>query len=142
MIELFKRKIISIFKNHSLPRWLVFLIDSGTVYFAFLIAYLLRYNFEIYTFEISTAFRQAFFVFGVYAIFMLVFKSYSGMIRHTTLKDTYKIIITNFSSLVILFFITLMSRNHEWNSIFNIPLSILLIHFGAVTILLFYSGCL
>ena len=137
MIELFKRKIISIFKNHSLPRWLVFLIDSGTVYFAFLIAYLLRYNFEIYTFEISTAFRQAFFVFGVYAIFMLVFKSYSGMIRHTTLKDTYKIIATNFSSLVILFFITFMSRHHEWKSIFNIPLSILLIHFGAVTILLF-----
>jgi len=138
MIAAFKERIIRIFKNHSLPRWLVFLIDSGTVFFSFLIAYMLRYNFEVYTFDISIAFRQAFFVLVVYAIFILIFKSYSGMIRHTTIRDTYKIIIANSSALVLLFFITLMSRKYEWNVLFNIPLSILLIHSGAVTILLFF----
>ena len=70
MIQAFKEKVINVFKNHSLPRWLVFLIDSATVYFSFLIAYMLRYNFEIYTFEISTAFRQALLVLFVYAIFI------------------------------------------------------------------------
>src|ERR1035437_10033526 len=93
MIEAFRGKIIKVFKNHSLPRWLVFLIDSGTVFFSFLIAYMLRYNFEVYTFEISTAFSQSFLVLVVYAIFILVFKSYSGMIRHTTIRDTYKNIL-------------------------------------------------
>jgi FlaA1/EpsC-like NDP-sugar epimerase len=138
MIETFKGKVIQVFKNHSLPRWLVFLLDSGTVFFSFLIAYILRYNFEVYTFEISTALRQAFLVLVVYAIFILVFKSYSGMIRHTTIRDTYKIIIANSTALVLLIFITLMSRKHEWSAILNIPLSILFIHFGAVTILLFF----
>jgi hypothetical protein len=88
MIEVFKEKIIRLFKNHSLPRWLVFLIDSGVVFSSFLIAYILRYNFEVYTFEISTALRQAILVVGVYAIFILLFQSYAGMIRHTTIRDT------------------------------------------------------
>jgi len=49
MIEQFKEKVIKVFKKHSLPRWFVFLIDSATVFFSFLIAYMLRYNFEVYT---------------------------------------------------------------------------------------------
>lgn len=138
MIQAFKEKVIRVFKNHSLPRWLVFLIDSCTVYFSFLIAYMLRYNFEVYTFEISTAFIQAGIVLGIYAVFILVFKSYAGMIRHTTIKDTYKITIANISALAVLLVITLLSRNYGWSQIFNIPLSILLIHCGAVTILLFF----
>ena len=138
MIETFRGKIIKVFKNHSLPRWLVFLIDSGTVYFSFFFAYMLRYNFEVYTFDISTVFRQSFLVSFVYVIFILLFKSYSGMIRHTTIRDTYKIIITNTSALAVLFLITLVSRRYELNPIFNLPLSILLIHSGAVTMLLFF----
>jgi FlaA1/EpsC-like NDP-sugar epimerase len=138
MIEAFKEKVIRLFKNHSLPRWLVFLIDSGAVFFSFLIAYMLRYNFEVYTFDISTAFHQAFLVLVVYAVFILVFKSYAGMIRHTTIRDTYKIILANFSALTVLFLITFLSRKNQLGPLFNIPLSILLIHTGAVTILLFF----
>jgi FlaA1/EpsC-like NDP-sugar epimerase len=138
MIETFKRKVVAVFKNHSLPRWLVFLIDSGTVFFSFLIAYMLRYNFEVYTFDISTVFRQAFLVLVVYASFILVFKSYSGMIRHTTIRDSYKIIISNFSALAVLSIVTILSRKYEWNNILNVPISILLIHSGAVTIMLFF----
>jgi len=138
MIETFKRKVVAVFKNHSLPRWLVFLIDSGTVFFSFLIAYMLRYNFEVYTFDISTVFRQAFLVLIVYASFILVFKSYSGMIRHTTIRDSYKIIISDFSALAVLSIVTILSRKYEWNNILNIPISILLIHSGAVTIMLFF----
>jgi FlaA1/EpsC-like NDP-sugar epimerase len=138
MIQYFKSGIFRIFSNHSLPRWLILLIDMAAVYFSFLIAYMLRYNFEIYTFEISTAFRQAFLVLLVYTILMLIFKSYSGMIRHTTIRDTYKIIFTNFFALGILFIMTLMSRTYSWEPIFNVPLSILLIHSGAVTVFLFF----
>lgn len=138
MIETIKGRVIWVFKNHSLPRWLVLLLDLSTVFFSFLIAYMLRYNFEVYSFEISMVFRQAFFVLVVYALFILIFKSYTGMIRHTTIRDAYKIILTNFISLIVLFILTLLSRKNGWNPLFNIPLSILLIHSGAVTILLFF----
>jgi FlaA1/EpsC-like NDP-sugar epimerase len=138
MIALLKNRIFEIFRNHSLPRWLVLVIDMSAVYFSFLIAYMLRFNFEILTFDISVAFKQALLVLIVYTLFMLIFKSYSGMIRHTTIRDTYKIIITTFASLAVLFPLTLLSRQYAWNPIYNIPLSIILIHSGAVTILLFF----
>lgn len=138
MIDKIKSRAILIFRKHSLPRWLVLLIDMGIVYFSFFIAYLLRYNFEINLFDISIMYKQTLIVLSVYTFFMLIFKSYSGMIRHTTITDTYKIIITNFASLAILFPITLLSRENGWNPVFNVPLSILLIHSGAVLIILFF----
>jgi FlaA1/EpsC-like NDP-sugar epimerase len=138
MINILKGKIFEIFRNHSLPRWLVLVIDMSVVYFSFLIAYMLRFNFMVYSFDISLAFQQALIVLIVYSFFMLVFKSYSGMIRHTTIRDTYKIIITTFASLAVLFPITLLTRENEWSELFNLPLSILLIHSGAVTMLLFF----
>ncbi len=138
MIETLKNRLFLMFRNHSLPRWMVLFLDMCVVYFSFLIAYILRYNFEIYTYEISLSLEQAFFVLAVYAIFMLLFKSYTGMIRHTTIKDTYKIIFSSTSALIVLILITLMSRYYEWSLLFNIPLSILLIHYGAVIMLLFF----
>jgi FlaA1/EpsC-like NDP-sugar epimerase len=138
MVTQFKSRMILIFRNHSLPRWLVLVIDMAVVYCAFLLAYMLRYNFESYPFETSTSFRQAWLVLFVYTMFMLGFKSYSGMIRHTTIKDTYKIILANFSAVLVLFPLTLLSRNNDWNQIFDIPISILLIHNGAVTVFFFF----
>jgi FlaA1/EpsC-like NDP-sugar epimerase len=138
MIITAKNRIFEVFSKYSLPRWVVLLIDMAVVYFSFFIAYMLRYNFEFDTFEISLAFRQAFIVLVVYTIFMLLFKSYSGMIRHTTINDTYKIVITNSAALATLFAITLCSRHFGWDPLYNIPLSILLIHSGAVTIFLFF----
>jgi FlaA1/EpsC-like NDP-sugar epimerase len=138
MLEILKGRIFRIFKNYSLPRWLVLLIDMGIVYFSFLIAYMLRYNFEVYTFEISKSFHQAFLVLGIYTFFMVVFKTYEGMIRHTTIRDTYKIIITSFAACGVLILCTLITRHKGWHPIYDIPMSILLIHSGAVTILLFF----
>ena len=137
MIDAFKSKLFRVFREYSLPRWSVLLIDMAVVYFSFLIAYMLKFNFEVYTFKLSVVFRQAFFVLMVYTLFMLVFKSYAGMIRHTTLKDTYKIILANFTAVGLLFIITFLNRLYELNTFFDISPSILLIHAGAVTILLF-----
>ncbi len=139
MIESLKSKLIQIFKNHSLPRWLVLFIDMSVVFFAFLIAYMLRYNFEVYSFETSLAFKQAFNVLGVYTLFMLLFQSYAGMIRHATLKDTYKIIFFSSAALIVLITTTLVCRYYDkWESILNIPMSILIIHFGAVNVFLIF----
>ncbi|MCU0473905.1 MAG: polysaccharide biosynthesis protein [Bacteroidales bacterium] len=137
MINTFKSKLFIVFRKYSLPRWSVLLIDMSLVYFSFLIAYMLKFNFEAYTFKTSVVINQAFFVMAVYTLFMLVFKSYAGMVRHTTLKDTYKIISANFTAVALLIILIFLNRQYEWDPLFNISLSILLIHVGALTILLF-----
>lgn len=116
---------------------MVLLIDIMVVYFSFLIAYILRFNFEPNSFEISRAINQAWIVLIVYAFFMLAFKSYAGMIRHTTIKDTYRIILACFGSLIVLLISTSINRHKSIESLYNISNSILIIHFGAVTITLF-----
>ncbi|MCX6325443.1 MAG: nucleoside-diphosphate sugar epimerase/dehydratase [Bacteroidia bacterium] len=138
MINLFKSRIIQIFRNHSLPRWFVLVIDIVAVFLTFLIAYMLRFNLELHLFNMNFAVKQAVFVCLVYMVFMFLFKSYSGLIRQTTIKDTFIIAVTNTASFAILLVITLCSRKLEFDLFFNIPLSILMIHYGAVTVALIF----
>jgi FlaA1/EpsC-like NDP-sugar epimerase len=134
----FKFFIVQLFRKYSLPRWFVLLFDIIIVFITFIIAYLLRYNLIPESFDLTLALKQSLIVLSVYTIFMLLFKSYSGMIRYTTIKDTSKIFGTNISALFILFLITLLSRHNNWITAYNIPFSILLIHSCAVTVLLFF----
>jgi FlaA1/EpsC-like NDP-sugar epimerase len=138
MINKFKSQAIQIFKKHSLPRWLVFVIDSGTVLLTFLFAYLLRFNLVMGAFRIDKAWHQALFVLFVYAAVMLFVKSYAGLIRQTTIKDTFKIFLTTTIALVILLSVSLLGREFKWAPFFIIPISILLIHYGIATVILIF----
>jgi FlaA1/EpsC-like NDP-sugar epimerase len=137
MINRLKNRTIQIFQNHSLPRWFVLLIDTSAVFFTFIFAYLLRYNFESYTFSWTIAIEHAFLVSFVYLGFMFVFKSYSGLIRQTTIRDTFIIAVTNATAMLVLILVTITSRNLELGKLSDIPISILMIHFGGVTVSLF-----
>lgn len=138
MIRTFKETALRIFHRHSLPRWLVFIMDVSFVFLSFFFAYLLRFNLVAKAVNMGLAFDQAILVTAVYALFMLIFKSYSGLIRHTTIKDAYNIFLTTSISLLILLLLSLFSRVYGWRDLFDIPLSILMIHYGILTILLFF----
>ena len=138
MIDRFKYKTIQIFRSYSLPRWLVLGIDLSAVFLTFLFAYMLRYNMEFYLFSMGFALKQAVMVGLVYMISMFLFKSYSGLIRQTTIKDTFILAVTNTFAFAVMFLIAICSRKFGWNKFFSIPLSILVIHFGAVTIALIF----
>ncbi len=138
MINKLKYRTIQFFRNHSLPRWLVLIIDISAVFVTFIFAYLLRYNFETYPFIWSVAFFQSFIVTLVYMVFMLLFKSYSGLIRQTTIKDTFIIAVTNSASISLLFILTLSTREFHFPKLFDISLSILMIHYGAITVFLIF----
>jgi FlaA1/EpsC-like NDP-sugar epimerase len=138
MINRLKYSTIQFFKGHSLPRWLVLVIDISVVFITFIFAYLLRYNFETYTFLWSIAIYQALMVSLVYTLFMFLFKSYSGLIRQTNIKDTFIIAVTNSAAFALSLFITISCRTFDFPQLFNIPLSILMIHYGTVTVALIF----
>src|SRR5665648_75859 len=138
MINNLKYKIIQIFRNYSLPRWFVLVFDISAVFLSFLFAYMLRFNLELYLFSMVYAIKQAVFICLIYLIYMLLFKSYSGLLRQTTIKDTFKVAVTNSAAFTTLFLITLFSRKFELYPFFNIPLSILIIHYGSVTVSLIF----
>lgn len=138
LLLLLREKALEVFSKFSVPRWMVFTLDSLAVFFVFFAAYILRYNFDIHAINFPLAFDHAFIATGVYMIFSIVFRSYSGLIRHTTLTDiAYVFIVTTLSAgtLVIL---TNISRILHWGVNFNIPVSIIVIHYLSISVFLFF----
>ena len=128
MINTFKYKTIQIFKKYSLPRWLVLVIDITAVFLTFLLAYLLRFNLVLHSFNMQQAVNQAFFVSAIYLGFMLIYKSYSGLIRQTTVKDTFIIAVTNTTAFMSLMIVAMISRKmgftYDSGSVTSVPFSI------------------
>jgi FlaA1/EpsC-like NDP-sugar epimerase len=137
-LEILRAKAIWLFQRYSLPRWMVFGTDNLFVFLTFLLAYILRYNFEPVAFDIHTAISQALIAVAVYASFGLMFRSYSGLIRHTTITDIFLVLKATTSSIVALLAVTIISRQLGLETVFNISISILLIHYVTITLLLFF----
>ncbi len=132
-----RSKMKRVFQNYSLPQWTVFILDSSAILLAFGLSYLLRLNFEINALPVETAFKQSLVVLVVYCMFSLLFKSFSGLIRHTTIRDIFNVLIAAFSSMVLLVGLSLASRYIGWHEVLTIPISIILIHFVSISVFLF-----
>ncbi len=112
--------------------------DLSAVFLTFIFAYMLRYNMELYLFSMPFALKQSALVCIVYLVSMLLLKSYSGLLRQTTIKDTFILAVTTTAAFIVMLFITITSRNMGWNKLYDIPLSIIVIHYGAVTVVLVF----
>lgn len=116
------------FRKHSLPRWMVFAFDGTAVFLTFLFSYLLRFNFVIEDFNLAMALKQSLLVVGVFSVSELVFRSYAGLIRHTTIQDIFNVLMTTTAAVAVLLIFTFVGGISSWREVFNIPGSILVIH--------------
>jgi FlaA1/EpsC-like NDP-sugar epimerase len=137
---LFVREIIlNIFSKYSVPRWMVFVTDNLAVFIVFLFAYVLRFNFNIAAINSTIAINHGLVALFIYAVFSIIFRSYAGLLRHTTLTDISHVFIVTTVSTVTLFLVTIGSRSFGWSKNLEIPLSIILIHFVSITVVLFFE---
>ncbi|MFD2823603.1 polysaccharide biosynthesis protein [Lacinutrix iliipiscaria] len=108
-------------------KWLVLLFDSCIVLFTFFLAYIIRYNFEI-VFNFYTFLKQLPFVFVATVISFLVVSSHKGVVRFTGVKDVVNVVIGLNILATILIITTFISRKYDFDSVFDIPGSIIYIH--------------
>lgn len=134
----FRQLILNIFNKYSIPRWTVFAVDHIAVYIAFLFAYLLEFNFKLNDFNHTLAVQQGLIALLVYCIYSLMFRSYSGLLRHTTLTDISLVFLVTTFSAFSLVIITLLSRIFNLGLILNVPLAIIVIHYVLITVVLFF----
>lgn len=94
-------------KMGFLPRWLVFLIDIAILSFAAVVTYFLLINLtmDFYT-TLSAPVRYVVMI-AINVFYFFVFNTYSGIIRHSTFVDGFKLFAATFSS-----FVTLLSLNY------------------------------
>ncbi len=127
------KKIFKYLIKNNTPRWLVLLIDLYIVGNTFFLAYFIRYNFNPTNiwdhFNSDMLFVHLTVVLAVALVSFLIVGSYKGIIRRTGIRDAFHIFVA--STLILIFLATflLLKRKFGFNSLLDIPLSIIVIHF-------------
>ncbi len=119
------------------PRWIVFLIDLLICLFSISFAYFVRFEFRINDTEFEALKFTIPILLFIRAITFLVFRTYAGLIRYTSAKDTERIFIVVTAGSIILMISNFIF--FYYNQKFLIPNSILVIDYFATSIILIGS---
>ena len=97
--NVFDKYILSL---EYLPRWIIFCIDVLIVFIANAFSYLIIINLEVEFYD-TLSFKARFsIVVIVHVIFFLLFKTYSGIIRHSSFIDVIKLLLSTSCTLITL----------------------------------------
>ena len=129
-------KLIQLLFQTNIPRWIIFFIDLVICFFSIVIAFLVRFNFSVPK-ELTT--EAIYFVFytilGVRFVSFLISRTYKGIIKHTSSKDSQRIFITiTLGSL--LFVIINLIYFYGINDTFPLPFSIIIIDYMSTLFLM------
>lgn len=118
------------YSNRFLSRWLVLAIDLLIVMFSFSLSTLLRMNFHLSEIDFFSFQFHFVFLFTIRLFVFLWFKSYMGIIRHTSIEDAVLILKAVFVGTAIAGMFSIGLR-YYWgiNTLLYVPLSILVIDF-------------
>jgi len=94
--ELFNKKDnhLGILSNRYLPRWIVLLIDTSIVFVSILLVYYLLSGTPLKFYNQYSLATQGVAVLLVSVVSFYAFKTYSGIIRHSTITDVFKLAIS------------------------------------------------
>jgi len=135
--ESLRLKASGIFHKYSVPRWMLFTHDITAVFITFLLAYLLRFNLVIQDTTWNEVIVHGLITLAVYTVSMIGFRSYSGLIRHTTLTDVTLVFAAASSATIVLLILILAEDAFNTSRLYRIPMSVVLIHYFLITVYLF-----
>lgn len=93
---------LDILSIRYLPRWAVLFIDTGIVLSSLAATYFLLVDVNIFPLKVLTKWQQLGLILGTNFVFLLVFKTYAGLIRHSSFMDALKILFACLSTFVVL----------------------------------------
>ena len=103
-----------------LPRWIIVLIDFTVLLFAFLLTYIIYNRAGL---EYITTAHKAIYIsslFGINMFFFWLFRTYSGIIRHSSYIDAVKLLFSQTAVLVfLLFFNFLFEMRYQEKAFLN-----------------------
>lgn len=92
-----------------LPRWIILTLDLLICLLSITVAYVFRYNFDFSNLNYVEFSRNAILITIVNAIVFLLVKTYSGIIRYTSIQDSIRILLAVSISNITFFIIDLFS---------------------------------
>ncbi len=119
------------------PRWAILLIDVGICLLSLLLAFGLRFNFQIPTKGISMLTNALPFFLAIRIVSFLIGKTYAGIIRYTSTEDAVRLFLTVTAG-SILFVLLNPVRYYLLESRYFLPFSVIIIDY-LVTIFILIS---
>ncbi|XOV91192.1 MAG: polysaccharide biosynthesis protein [Bacteroidota bacterium] len=127
------RKILNHYANRLVSRWVILLIDLMLVIISFVMAYAIRFNFDTGAMSDFNMGNQLLFISCFYLTTFLIFRPYSGIIRHTSMRDVENILYATGAAFGVYLTLNILNGFYPIASTIRIPYSILITHFLVVT---------
>lgn len=96
-----------VLEQNFLPRWVVVAIDLSICLFAYLITVFILRNIPIATYNVLSLLEKSVLILAVQSLCFVFFRTYSGIIRHSTFTDVYRIAMASAS----VFLLTMIGNN-------------------------------
>lgn len=113
------RRLITLFSNHYMPKWVIFMIDLLLVTASFFISTFIWQSITL-DFNTNPTYQYLVVIYvGVFLILSLIFRTYSGVIRHSSNTDLVRLLLMSIFSGLILFFIDLKINLIQSNFPYN-----------------------
>ena len=128
---------IKLLEHRYLPRWIVVLIDIFLCATAAIATYFILEDTRINFHEVITIPMQGIVVLAVNTVFFYIFKTYSGIIRHSTFTDIIKLAFTSFSTVASILLFNVFYEVITNEKVF-LTTSLLLYLFVSFTIMLLF----
>lgn len=128
---------IGITNIRYLPRWIVILIDSLVLIFSMFLAYFILQNLNIHLYTTLSVVQQTSLLFVINVTFFFVFKTYSGLIRHSTFTDIAKLVLAAVSTLLLTTIINYTVFFISGHKVYLMP-GLVFYAFFSFTLLLFF----
>jgi len=122
-------RLIAHYSERFLSRWIVLLFDATVVYGMYIIANLIRHNFEYLSINPYQMEMQSFLIMIVYVGAFFIGKSYTGIIRHTGTTDAVRVFTTTGAAFIIILSAYFITLPYPWSRKIIPPLSVIVIHF-------------
>jgi len=121
--------------NKYASKWFVLAIDLLTISISFIISYFIRFNLTL-NFDTNKLIIQLPVVIVAALIAFLFVGSYKGVVRHTGVRDVYKLFNAICLSSILMITMVLVNREVNFSDKFTIPLGIIIIHslFGFISL--------
>ena len=94
--------VVNLTEIRYLPRWIIFFIDIVILLVSIVMSYGILFTLGVSPYNTLNIFSKYLLIIGVNVFFMFLFKTYSGIIRHSTFIDLFKLLAASFCSAVVL----------------------------------------
>ena len=115
--------------DRILSRWVILIKDIIIIWLSFLFAYVIRFNFDLNKIPWEEVFWNSANFIIISTLYFFIFKSYIGIVRHTSIVDAVKIFQAVTSIAVTMAIISTIDLKYFSGHHFQVPLSVIIVFY-------------